>query len=208
MAIKKPAPKKKVATPAKSAKKKDTSENKKPEPNKKEPAIKPVRVKLLAELYGVTDRRIQQFCEEGVITPLGPKDKDGYQFDFARAIVAIGRKYREMADNKKSNESKDLESAKLEEKKIKIEKYSLELEELKKDLHRSADIERVVGAAMSRLRINLRGIPMGVAALIKDLDNENEIAELIMERIDRALSEVADINIDDMMDKEEGAYSE
>jgi len=203
MATKKTVPKKKVSTPIKSVKKKSAEET-----VKKEPSKKLVGAKYLADCFGVSERRMQQICQEILTPEPGGKGTEGYQYDFAKSLIAIGRYYREKADNRKSSESIDLEAAKLEEKKIKIEKDSLELDELKKDLHRSADIERVVGAAMSRLRINLRGIPMGVAPLIKVKENENEIAEIIMDRIDRALSEVADIDIDDMMSKEEGAYSE
>lgn len=208
MATKKPVTKKKVITPAKVAKKKATSQTKKAEPQKKEPVKKLVRIKFLAECFGVGDRRIQQLSEEEIIKPEGPKDKDGYQYDFAKSLIAIGRYYRERADNRKSNESKDLESAKLEAMKIKIEKDSLELDELRKDLHRSVDIERVVGNALSRLRINLLAIPLGVAPLVRDKSNVNEIAEIISERISRALSETATIDIDKMLIEEEGTDTE
>ena len=205
---KKAEPKKKSSTTAKVTKKKSAPEIKKPEPEKKESAKKLVRIKLIAELFGVGERRIQQLSEEGIIKPVGGKDKDGYQYDFAVSIVAIGRYYRERADNRKSNESKDLEGAKLEAMKIKIEKDLLELDELKKDLHRSADIERVVGAALSRLRINLLAIPLGVAPLVRDKSNVNEIAEIISERISRALNETATLDIDKMLIEEEGTDTE
>lgn len=185
-------------------KKNAASETKKTPPAKKEPAKKLVRIKFLAECFGIGERRIQQLSEEEIIKPEGGKDKEGYQYDFAKSLIAIGRYYRERADNRKSNESKDLESAKLELAKIKIEKDALELEKIKKDLHRSADIERVMGAALSRLRINLLAIPLGVAPLVRDKSNVNEIAEIITERISRALSGIATLDIDKLL-LEEGA---
>ena len=76
------------------------------------------------------------------------------------------------------------------------------------NLHKANDIERVIGAGLSRLRINLLAIPLGVAPLIKERDNENEIAEIIRERIYRALLEVATIDIKKMMAEEEGIQPE
>jgi len=205
MATKKITPPKKTVAPQKTVKKKSASENKKSEPPKKEPAKKLVRIKFLAECFGVGERRIQQLSEKEIIKPEGGKDKEGYQYDFAKSLIAIGRYYRESADNRRSNESKDLESAKLELAKIKIEKDALELEEIKKDLHRSADIERVMGAALSRLRINLLAIPLGVAPKVSNKNNVNEIAEIITERIVRALSEIATLDIDKMLLEENTA---
>jgi phage terminase Nu1 subunit (DNA packaging protein) len=207
MAVKKTETKKRTVSAA--SKKKSPQETKKPEPAKKEPAKKLVTAKYLAECFGVTERRIQQLSQEGVIkAEPGGRGKEGYQYDFARSLIAIGRYYREKADSRRSSESIDLEAAKLEAMKIKNEKDSLELDEIKKDLHKSADIERVMGAALSRLRINLLAIPLGVAPLVRDKKNVNEIAEIITERISRALSEIASVDIDKMLDDEKGMNTE
>jgi hypothetical protein len=90
----------------------------------------------------------------------------------------------------------------------KREAEELKLKQIKGDLHRAADIERVIGAGHTRLRINLLAIPMGVAPLVRDKKDVNEIAEIINERICRALNEIATIDIEKLMAEEEGMNAE
>ena len=64
-------------------------------------------------------------------------------------------------------------------------------------------IERVMGAVLTRLRINLLSLAKGVAVQLRNQDDENLIAEKIHERIVRALNEVVSIDLDELMAKEE-----
>ena len=170
------------------------------------PKIKLVGIEELAKLVGVVERRIQQLEKEGVIKS-EPKtnNKEKREYDFAKSIVAIMRYYREKADSRRSGDSEDMAAAKLQNQIQKNEKEELLLLELKGDLHRTADIERVMGAALTRLRINLLAIPMGVAPLIREKTNVNEIAEIINDRLSRALNETATLDIDNMLSEEREA---
>jgi hypothetical protein len=97
---------------------------------------------------------------------------------------------------KNAKERQAMAKAKLEE---------LKLAQLEGDLHKAEDIERVMGAIHTRLRINLLAIPMGIAPLLRDMTDTNEIAGKIDERIRRALDDVVEIDLDKLMkaDKEE-----
>ena len=190
---------------------KNTTVSKKETVPKKEPApkIKLVGIEELAKLVDVDERRIRQIEQEGVIKS-EPKanGKEKREYDFAKSIVALVRYYRKKADSRRSGDSADMEAEKLRHLVVKREKEELLLEELKNDLHRTADIERVMGAALSRLRINLLAIPMGVAPVVRDKTNVNEIADIINERICRALNEIATLDIDKMLDEEDGLDTE
>jgi len=168
-----------------------------------------IRTSFLAKIFDVGARRIQQLSEEGVITSEpGGKDKGGYWYDFAKSIIAIGRYYQKKADSRKSSNSDEMEREKILHMKIKRETEELKLAELRNDLHRTADLERVVGAAHTRLRINLLAIPVGVAPLIRGKQNINEIAEIIHERIYRSLNEIVGMDIDELLAGEESVSQE
>jgi phage terminase Nu1 subunit (DNA packaging protein) len=162
-----------------------------------------VRVEALANFVGVTVRRIQQLQQEGVIKPEpGGNKKDGAKYDFLPCLNKIITYYRERADKSKSGDSKDMEAEKLRLLTVKRETEELKLAEMKGDLHRTDDIETVVGAAVSRLRISLLAIPMGVAPVIRGKENINEIAEIITERLSKALNEMVNIDIDKLLAEE------
>jgi hypothetical protein len=82
-------------------------------------------------------------------------------------------------------------------------KEELELSGVEGELHKAEDIERVMGAVLTRLRINLLAIPKGVAPQIRDLKDTNVIAEKIYDRICRALNEVVNLDLDELLAKEE-----
>jgi len=194
----KPAEKKTVTRKSPAASKKQAAPAKETTPK-----VKLIDVDELAKFVGVTTRRITQLEDDGVIQS-EPKtnNKEKRQYKYAETIIAIVRHYREKADSRRSGDSEDMEAAKLQNQLQKNEKDELLLQELKGDLHRTADIERVIGAALSRLRINLLATPMGVAPLLREKKNVNEIAEIINDRICRALNEIATIDIDKLLSEE------
>jgi len=198
VAEKKNVPKKTMrSTKKETVQKKETPPEKEPAPK-----VKLVGIEELAKLVDVTERRIQQIEQEGVIKSEPKKNnKDKREYDFAKSIVALVRYFRNKADSRKSGDSEDMEAEKLRFLIAKREKEELLLEELKGDLHRTADIERVMGAAFTRLRINALAIPMGVAPLLREKTDVNEIAEPIYARLCRAFNELATVDLDKLLDE-------
>jgi len=198
----------KAATPTrKKSPSKKASVTKEKKPPTKETAQKGplVDIDQFAELVGVTTDMIRKYEQQGIIKSEPKKNqKDKRMYDFTRNIVKLVRFFREKTDSRKSGDSEEMEKAKLKRMEMKLKKEELELAELENDLHRSSDIEKVIGAALTRLRINLLSIPMGIAPLVREKKNVNEIAEIINERICRALNETASVDIDKMLAEEEG----
>ena len=181
----------------------------KKEPEKKELVKKLVRVEVLAKFVGVTVRRIQQLQQEGVIKPEPVKNKkEGAKYDFLTCLYGIITYYRERADRRSSAESKEMEGEKILQISTKRKLEELKLKQLEGDLHKTADIERVMGALLTRLRINLLAIPLGVATQLRGETDVNLIAEKINERISRALNEVVDLDLDKLIANEKEDYSE
>ena len=179
--------------------------------DKKPQAQNEVRVEVLAQFVGVTVRRIQQLQQEGVIKPIPSTNKrDGARYDFLPCLRNIVAYYRDRADRRKSGDTDELMNIKLLHASTKQKLEEIKLKQLEGELHKVGDIERVMGAILSRLRINLLAIPMGVAPQLREQTDVNVISEKINERISRSLNEVVDIDLDKLMklDKEEFSDSD
>jgi len=198
----KPAAKKAVTRKAGAVSKKE------PAPAKEAtPKVKLVGIEELAKLVDVDERRIRQIEQEGVIKS-EPKssNKEKREYDFAKSIVALVRYYRKKADSRRSGSSEDMESAKLLQIETKRKIDELKLAQLEGELHRADDIERIMGNLLTRLRVNLLAIPMGLAPILRDMDDIKDIAEKLDDRIRRAMNEVADFDLQKLI--EEGDIAE
>jgi hypothetical protein len=82
-------------------------------------------------------------------------------------------------------------------------KEELELSEYESGLHKTEDIERVMGAVLTRLRVNLLSISKGVAPQLRNQNDETVIAGKIHERIVRALNEVVNLDLDELLEEDE-----
>jgi phage terminase Nu1 subunit (DNA packaging protein) len=169
----------------------------KPEPAK----VKLVSTEELAQFVGVDPRRIQQLTKEGVIKK-EPGDKKNAKYDFVRNVHSLLQYYRQKSDSRRSDDSEEMAREKLKQISTKRKLEELKLAQLERDLHKAEDIERIIGAVLTRLRINLLAIPMGLAPVLRDMDNTREIAEKLDGRIRRAMNEVADMDLKKLVEAE------
>jgi phage terminase Nu1 subunit (DNA packaging protein) len=189
------------------AKKSDKNPAEKIEEKAAAEKTEPVKVKLvsteeLAQFVGVDPRRIRQLTQEGIIKK-EPGNKNTARYDFVRNVYSLLQYYRKKSDSRGSRDSEEMKNAKERQAMAKAKLEELKLAQLEGELHKAADIERIMGAGLTRLRINLLAIPMGVAPLVREKKDVNEIAELINERICRALNEISTIDIEKLMEAEE-----
>jgi phage terminase Nu1 subunit (DNA packaging protein) len=184
-----------VKKPAKEIEKKEVGE--KPEPTK----VKLVSTEELAQFVGVDPRRIQQLTQEGVIKK-EPGDKKTAKYDFVRNVHSLLQYYRQKSDSRRSSDSEEMANEKLKQISTKRKLEELKLAQLEGDLHKAEDIERIIGAVLTRLRINLLAIPMGLAPILRDMDDTREIAGKLDERIRRAMNEIADMDLKKLVEAE------
>jgi phage terminase Nu1 subunit (DNA packaging protein) len=187
--------KKPVRKPAEKIEKETAAE--KPEQAK----VKLVSTEELAQFVGVDPRRIQQLTQEGVIKK-EPGDKKTAKYDFVRNVHSLLQYYRQKSDSRRSGDSEAMANEKLKQISTKRKLEELKLAQLEGDLHKAEDIERIIGAVLTRLRINLLAIPMGLAPILRGMDDAREIAEKLDERIRRAMNEVADMDIKKLVESE------
>jgi phage terminase Nu1 subunit (DNA packaging protein) len=188
--VKKPAKK-----PAEKIEEKETTER--PEQVK----VKLVSTEELSQFVGVDPRRIQQLTQEGVIKK-EPGNKKTAKYDFVRNVHSILQYYRQKSDSRRSGDSEEMKNAKERQAMAKAKLEELKLAQLEGDLHRAEDIERIIGAMLTRLRINLLAIPMGLAPILRDMDNTMEIAEKLDERMRRVMHEAANMDLKKAIEEE------
>jgi phage terminase Nu1 subunit (DNA packaging protein) len=201
-AITKPVSKAKTVTVKKPEKKPVKKIEKKEAVEKPEPAkVKLVSTEELSQFVGVDPRRIRQLTQEGVIKK-EPGDKNAAKYDFVRNIHSLLQYYRQKSDSRGSRDSEGMKSAKERHAVAKAQLEELKLAQLEGDLHKAEDIERIIGAVLTRLRINLLAIPMGLAPVLRDMDDTRDIAEKLDERIRRSMNEVADMDLKKLVEAE------
>jgi phage terminase Nu1 subunit (DNA packaging protein) len=206
--------KSKVKTTSKTAGKAKPVTAKKPDKKpaekieKKKAAEKPEQVKVklvsteeLAQFVGVDPRRIQQLSQEGVIKK-EPGNKKTAKYDFVRSVHSLLQYYRQKSDSRRSSDSDEMANEKLKQISAKRKLEELKLAQLEGDLHKAEDIERIIGAVLTRLRINLLTIPMGLAPILRNMDDTRDIAEKLDERIRRAMNEIADMDLKKLVEAE------
>jgi phage terminase Nu1 subunit (DNA packaging protein) len=158
----------------------------------------------VAKYLGVTNARISQLKRDGVIAPLpSGSRKEGDFYKPLETFIKTSRYYRELSDSRGSRETEEMKKARERQMIARAKKEELALLGVEGELHRTEDIEHVMGMVLTRLRINLLAIPKGVAPQIIDLKDTNVIAEKIYERICRALNEVVNLDLDELLAKKE-----
>lgn len=146
----------------------------------------------LAELLGVSERRVNQLVNEEILH----REIEG---DFV-LTMAIASFY----ENKYSSKDEDdywSEKALHEAAKRKL--AELELARRQNLSHDAADVERVMTDMLSNLRSQLLGIPAKMAALLEN-KSKSEIRAELSKEIRSRLAELSDYNSEMFNDEEDG----
>jgi phage terminase Nu1 subunit (DNA packaging protein) len=158
-----------------------------------------VRIEEIAEIAGLSPMRIRQFENAGLIKSF--KDGRTRLYDKWPTILAITKHYMEKAEQNYNPETEKMADAKLRRMTVKAKLAELKLAQLEGELHRPEDIERLMGAVLTRLRKNLLAIPMSLAPVIQGMDTM-EIAEKMDERIRRAMTDAAELDLEKLVEEE------
>ena len=154
-----------------------------------------VSAEELALLTDITARRVRQLAQEGIIKPEKVTGANGKRYDLQPTLLALLKYYREKL-SKRDNAPPDLNAEKLRQVIVRRELDEIKLRLAKGEIHRTADIEKVFGVMLTRLRVGLQSIPLGVAPLLTEKADINEIAEIIDNRISRTLFELINFDFD------------
>ena len=143
----------------------------------------------LGKVWGITDRRVRQLREEGVISEVARGKYD---------LFECTRKYcdflRQAANaNANSKEVKlSLDNEKALHEKAKREKAELQLQVMRGEVHLGEDVEKVMTDMISTARTKLLALPSKVAPTVIGYDNISKIQAILSNYIEEALLELSE----------------
>jgi phage terminase Nu1 subunit (DNA packaging protein) len=147
-----------------------------------------VSTNTLANIFEITDRRVRQLVEEGVLE----KVKNG-RFELIPTVKRYITYLKTKTDSKSETSVEiDYMSEKAKHEKAKREIAELELAEMKGTMHKAEDVEREMNDMLSAFRAKILSMPSKLAPV---LIAQNEIAfieNLLQEEVYNALNELAE----------------
>lgn len=154
---------------------------------------------IIAKLFGVTDRRVQQLAKDGVIPAASVRP---YKFDLLPTVQAYIRYLSDKANGKESKSADTVQAeadklraeADLKQSKAKI--AEMQLKELEGKMHRSEDVEDVMNDLVYTVRSMIMALPGRLAMDIVQTSNANEASALIRSECYKILNELAGYKYD------------
>lgn len=141
--------------------------------------------KAVAEVLGVTERRVRELRDEGVLS----EERPGI-FNMKTVV----KQYLAYKIGDKDDQSR-LAAARAdrEETRGKIEK--MKMEEAKGDLHRTEDVERGLKAIFANFKNRLETIPTKYAKTMAQLTDPVEAHDILQKAVEEALVELSNPDI-------------
>lgn len=148
----------------------------------------------LSRIVGGSVRTLQTLTKEGHITCLKKGNHNRYDlYQAVKEYIAYQTK-KEARKFSSLDEEKTYEETRL--KRAKADAAELELEELKGNLHASADVEALTTDLVLFVRSNLLSLPGMLAMDVAEAENAAEASEIIKSAVHRILNEMADYRYD------------
>lgn len=148
---------------------------------------------VIARLFGKTVRRIQQLTQDGILPT--EQTPNGRRYDLLPTIQRYIKYLEDRAENKQPQSMTEKLEAKLDAeikyKKAKADKAKLELAELKGQMHRSSDIEKLTNELVFSVRSMLLALPGRVAMDLAAIDNPVEVSQYMARHVEALLDELA-----------------
>lgn len=138
--------------------------------------------KAVARFWGITERQVRNLRDEGVI-----KEEQSGFYNLQRATQNYIQHIKQ--DSESEEISYKDEKAKLM--RAKREAQEMRLQEERKQLHRSEDIERIMIDMLVAFKTKMRAIPAKLAPVLAEKTDKVEIFSLIKTETDEALRELA-----------------
>lgn len=161
---------------------------------------------VLANLFGVSTRRIRQFENEGIIKKVA-RGKYSLQENIKSYITYIQATSNLKNDEKTDEEvNYDVEHALLE--KRKREKIELELAEMRGEMHKSEDVERVMNDMLSNFRSKLLALPSRLAPQLVTLTTISDFQDILQREVLDILHELSNYDPEKFYSEEYVGLSE
>ena len=152
---------------------------------------------VIAKIFGVSTRRVEQLKTEGIIKGQGKPTK----YDLLPTIQAYIKYLSDKANGREKKEvDAQLETEKLTaEKRIKMAKAEmaeLELKEMRGELHRASDVEAITTDHVLYMRSMLMALPGKLAVDVAAISSAPECADRIKQEVYTVLNSLANYRYD------------
>ena len=164
-----------------------------------------VSASVLGELFGVTDRRIRQMAEEGIVTRAA---KGRYKLvDSVKNYLLTLKLAAEGVDVELVDGEINYDEEKGRHERIKRQISELKLQIMKGTLHKAEDVEKVMMDMLTAFRTRVMNIPSKMAPALENRDTVF-IKDRLTKEVIEVLNELKDYNPKDFYSDEyvEGDY--
>ena len=137
---------------------------------------------IIARLFGVTTRRVQQLVNEGIIPA---EQKKPLRFDLLKTVQAY---IKYLSDKAYGKEQKSTDTVQAEADKLRAEAdlkthkakiAEMQLNELEGTMHRSEDVEAMTNDLVYNIRAQIMALPGRLAVDVAQINDANEASALI-----------------------------
>ncbi|MBY6931043.1 hypothetical protein [Clostridium botulinum] len=149
-----------------------------------------VNQKELANILGITSRRVRQLREEGFFSFA----ENGKKYSLEKCVQEY-IEYKVKAETN-TGTSIDREKEQAEHEQIKKNISKLKLRKLKKELHEASDVELFLSEMLINFRNRLLSIPSKIAVQILGEEDINRIIEILQKEMYETLEELSEYNPD------------
>lgn len=169
-----------------------------------------VSAAVLGNIFGVTDRRVRQMAEEGIIVRAA-KGRYNLVESLKNYILSL-KLAAEGATADSPDGEIDFDEEKALHERVKRHISELKLQTMKGELHKAEDVERVMSDMLAAFKTRVMNIPSKVAPVLEDRDAAY-IKERLTGEVIEALNELKDYDpkefySDEYVEGEEEGYEE
>lgn len=143
----------------------------------------------LGDRWGITDRRVRQLKDEGVIEEVARGKYNFFECN-KRYITFLRQAAETGCDKKQAKLDKDEQQAMHE--KVKREKSELQLKIMKGELHKSEDVEMVMTDMIANAKSKLLGIPSKAAPMVMGYKEIPKVQAVLQRLIEESLIDLSD----------------
>lgn len=154
---------------------------------------------IIAKLFGVTERRVQQLAQEGIIPAA---QKRPYKFDLLPTVQAYIKYLSDKANGKEQKSADNVQAeadklrAEADLKRSKADMADMQLQELEGKMHRSEDVEAVMNDLVYTIRSMIMALPGRLAMDVVQAQTASEASALIRSECNKVLNELAEYKYD------------
>ena len=150
-----------------------------------------VSAAVLGNIFGVTDRRIRQMAEEGIIVRAA---KGRYNLvDSLKNYILSLKLAVDSNDGDNPDGELNFEEEKALHERVKRHISEMKLQTMKGELHKADDVRHVMTDMLSSFKTRMMNIPAKVAPVLEDRD-VGYIKERLTSEVTEALNELKDYN--------------